>query len=138
MTKNLNYYVEGRLFEWTMALATLTCGIEFIIWPEALEESAFRFLLLTMTRYEVMFALVCVGWSRMAALMLNGQTMFGLRLGPWVRAVCCVLSATMWVQFAIALSILSYSRGLPSPGLPFWIMFTLAELYAAYLAVKNG
>jgi hypothetical protein len=70
--------------------------------------------------------------------MINGQTVGGRKIGPYIRAVGSVLSSVMWVQFALALLQLSIKQGFPSIGLPFWIMFTIAELYVAYTTVKNA
>jgi hypothetical protein len=138
MTRNINYYVEGRLFEWTMTLSTLANGVTFFWWPRGLHESAYHFLLVVMSQAWITAFLVTVGWTRFAGLMLNGQRMFGVKLGPWIRAACAVLSAVIWCQFAIALGFLSAERGFPSPGLFFWTIATFGEFYVAYSAVKNG
>jgi hypothetical protein len=43
----------------------------------------------------------------------------------------------MWSQFVMALLRLSILQGYPSPGLPFWTMFVVVELYVAYRAVAG-
>lgn len=133
----INYYAEGRGFEWSMAIGMVCCGFIFLIWPEALAQSAFTTLQMVFTSYSLAFAMILIGWSRIAALMLNGQPMFGARAGPYVRAIGGILSALFWVQFVFALIQISIVRGYPSPGIPFWIMFTLTELYSAYTTIKN-
>lgn len=135
--QRINYYVEGRGFEWSMSLGALSCGVIFLIWPQAVFQSAFTMLLAFMPTHVLALALIAIGWSRCAALMLNGALMFGVRLGPYIRAGGGVLSAFFWVQFVFALIQISIERGYPSPGIPFWTMFTLTELYSAYTTVKN-
>lgn len=138
MTKNINYYVEGRVFEWVMGLSMAAVGLEIIIWPDTIDASAFRELDLVIGKSTLTFLLLLIGWSRCSALMLNGQWMMGVKLGPYIRAACSVSSAIIWMQFAIALTELSASHGAPSPGIPFWTSFTAGELYAAYTTLKNG
>lgn len=111
-------------------------GIEFLIWPAALQGSAFRFL--PLPEIDLAFGVVLLGWSRCAALMLNGQKILGVKAGRYVRAGCGVVSAILWAQFTLALLQLSIAQNLPSPGLPFWFMFTIGELFGAYSTVKNG
>lgn len=132
--KSINYYVEGRGFEWAMGVASIPAGFIFLFWPAEVKS-----IYTVLASHHVLgLSLIALGWSRCAALMLNGQEMFGIQLGPYVRAVCGVLSAILWMQFTFALVQVSMTRGYPSPGIPFWAMFTLVELYAAYTTVKNG
>ena len=138
MTHNINYYVEGRVFEWVMGLSMAFVGLEIIIWPNTIDVSAFRDLNLVATERTLTFLLLFIGWSRCSALMLNGQRLMGVKLGPYVRAACSIASAVIWVQFSIALIEISFSQDYPSPGIPFWTMFTFGELYAAYTTLKNG
>ncbi len=138
MTKNINYYVEGRVFEWVMGLSMATVGIEIIVWPNTIDASAFRDLNLVISERALTFLLLFIGWSRCSALMLNGQRLMGIKLGPYIRAAMSIFAAMIWVQFAMALVELSVSRGTPSPGIPFWTLFTAGELYAAYTTLKNG
>lgn len=135
--RSINYYAEGRGFEWSMAIGMVCCGVIFLVWPEAVEQSAFTMLQQVFTNYSLALGMILIGWSRIAALMLNGQPMFGAKLGPYVRAIGGILSAFFWVQFVFALIQVSIERGYPSPGIPFWSMFTLTELYSAYTTIKN-
>lgn len=133
-----DYYVEGRAFEWVMAIAMFFAGVELLIWSNTISFGAFQWILLVMSQQFIGLFMIVVGWMRMCGLMLNGQTVFNRQIGPYVRAVCSVLAATMWVQFAFALILSSLERGAPSIGLPFWAMFTVGELYVAYTTVKNA
>ena len=138
MTKNINYYVEGRIFEWVMGLGMFFGGLQLLFWPNSMNNSSFLFLSSIWPTHITLSALLSLGWIRCCALMLNGQKIFGMKFGPRTRAVCSVLSAIMWIQFTVALLELSVAQGFPSPGIPFWAMFTLGEVYTAYTTVKNG
>lgn len=137
MQNKIDYYVEGRVFEWVMGLSMLFVSIELILYPEAIKASAFRYLNTFMAVSTLTFIMFVLGWSRCAALMLNGQSMFGVQMGPFVRAGAGVLSSAIWIQFVIALIALSIEQDYPSIGIPFWTMFTIGELYAAYTTIKN-
>lgn len=126
------YYVKGRIFEWTMALAMLFGGVELLLWDDVLTFGAFKWLLTIMGQKWIGSFMLFVGWIRLSALMFNGQLLFGSRFGPLVRAVCAVFAASLWAQFALALVVLSIDQGYPSLGVPFWIMFTIAELLVSY------
>jgi hypothetical protein len=138
MTKGVNYYVEGRVFEWAMGLSMFFVGIQFLIWPDTIGGSAFQHLTAVMSQQTLTWVLLFIGWSRCSALMLNGQRLAGIKFGPHARAVGSILSAVIWAQFVIALMQLSIIQGYPSPGIPFWATFTLGEIYVAYTTVKNG
>lgn len=133
-----DYYVEGRAFEWIMGIAMLFAGIELLVWPNTISFGAFQWILLVMSQYFLALFMVLIGWGRICGLMLNGQTIFDWKIGPYIRALCSVLSATIWVQCAFALFIGGMERNAPSFGFPFWTMFTVGELYVAYTTVKNA
>lgn len=138
VVNKLDYYVEGRAFEWVMGISMFCAGAEILIWQDTISFGAFQWLLLVMSQQFIGVFMVTVGWLRISGLMLNGQKVAGRPLGPYVRSVCSVLSASMWIQFAIALLFVGFDRGAPSIGLPFWFMFTAGELYVAYATVKNA
>jgi len=133
--KTINHYAEGRVFEWCMGVAMLAVGIEALIWPST--SKADGLLLSILSPISITLIMLALGWARCAALMLNGQIMFHYELGPWVRAFCGIFSAPIWAQFVMELVQTSIVRGYPSPGIPFWFMFTIGELYTAYTTVKN-
>jgi hypothetical protein len=127
-----HYYVRGRVFEWTMALAMFSAGIELLVWDEVITFGAFRWMLQIMSQKWIGTLMLFIGWIRISALMFNGQLLFGRKAGWMVRAIAAVLSATLWAQFAFALFQLSITQGVPSLGLPFWTTFIAAELLVAY------
>lgn len=137
MQNKIDYYVEGRVFEWVMGLSMLLVSLQLIVYPDSIKTSAFRYIITFMDSSTLTFIMFVLGWSRCAALMLNGQSMFGVQMGPFVRAGAGVLSSAIWIQFVIALIQLSMAQDYPSIGIPFWTMFTLGEIYAAYTTIKN-
>lgn len=133
-----NYYVEGRAFEWVLALSMLLLAVEVLIWPETLQARAFYLVLMVVSTHFIGVLLVLLGWAKCVGLMLNGQTFAGYRSGPYIRAAASVASSVMWGQFAIAMLHISIERGRPSVVMPFFFMFTVGELYVAYTTVKNA
>lgn len=126
------YYVKGRVFEWTFALSMFFAGAECLVWDNVISFGAFHWMLQVTSQKWIGSLLFFIGWIRISALMFNGQLLFGRRFGWGVRGVCAALSATIWAQFAFALIQGFALNGVPSIGLPFWTMFTLAELLIAY------
>ena len=136
--RRFNYYVEGHVFEWTMAISMLAGGIEIVGWPQLVSFGLTPWMITIVSQIYVGLFMMAVGWLRASGLMLNGQTIMNIRIGPYVRAVCAILSASLWVQFAFTLIVISYETGKISVGVPFWTMFTFSELYVAYRAAKNA
>ncbi len=133
--RSFNYYVEGRVFEWCMGIGMMVAAIECLVWPQVINGGGLLTLYVPVSA--LIIALLLLGWSRCAGLMLNGQTMFKNKLGPYTRAICGVLSAIIWAQFVLSLIEQWIDRGYPSPGIPFWFMFTVGEIYTAYTTMKN-
>lgn len=138
LVRKFDYLLEGRLFEWMMAVSMVLLAFEIYLWPRTIEFSAFTELSQVMTSAFIGLFLGIVGLVRIVSLLLNGHQVRGLRIGPFLRSLMAVFCALMWTQFALALFQLSIDRGVPSPGLPFWSTFVLGELYVAYKAVRNG
>lgn len=136
--QRFNYYVEGRAFEWVLALSMLMLSAEVLVWPETLQAEAFRIVLMVVSTHFIGVLLLLLGWAKCIGLMLNGQTFAGCRAGPYIRAIASVASSVMWGQFAISLLHVSIERGRPAVVVPFWFMFTIGELYVAYTTVKNA
>lgn len=130
----VSYYLDGRLFEWVMSISMVLLAIEVFVWPETLQASAFQWALLVMSSDFVGAVMFAAGWFRILALIANGSSMV---IGPRVRAIGAIAGAVMWVQFGTALVKLSIVQHYPSPGIPFWFMFTIAELRIAYRAVLD-
>lgn len=115
-----------------MAISMMASGIEMLVWNQILSFGAFQWLLGVMGQREIGIVLLLIGWLRASALLFNGQKLMGRKLGPVIRGVCAVLSASMWGQFALALILQAYTQGYPSVSLPFWTMFVVSEFYLAY------
>jgi hypothetical protein len=133
-----NYYVEGRAFEWVLALSMILLSAEVLIWPQTLQAGAFQIVLMVVSTHFIGVLLLLLGWAKCVGLMLNGQTFVGYRAGPYIRAAASVVSSVMWGQFTIALLHISIERGRPAVMMTFWFMFTIGELYVAYTTVKNA
>lgn len=131
MNEQYRYYVKGREFEWTMALATFVSAIMLITLDNAMFGVPL-WMLVVVSKRTLSLAILTVGWMRICSLMFNGQILFGRKFGWQLRAVCAVLSAVLWVQFALALIQLSIDKGYISVGIPFWTMFVVTELSIAY------
>ncbi len=138
IAQQLDYYLKGRLFEWLMSCSMLILAAQIVVWPKIMEFSAFTYLIEVVSDKFVGLFMFSVGWVRAVALVLNGHRVYNVRLGPLLRSLVAVLCAMMWGQFAFALLQLSIAQERPSPGLPFWTMFVLGELYVAYQAVRDG
>jgi len=133
-----NPYVEGRVFEWIMAISIFVGGIEVVGWPRLVTFGLTPWMVTIIPQHYVGFFMISVGWLRMSGLVLSGQKILEVEVGPYVRAVCAVLSGSLWVQFAFTLIVVSYVEGKLSVGIPFWIMFTVGELFVAYTVAKNA
>lgn len=134
----LQYYVEGRRFEWTITIAMLWLAVVMFIAPETIRASAFQWMTLVMSPGFIAFALFVVGWTRLIGLLLNGHRIRGVIVGPIIRSVTAIACAVLWMQFDLALVQLSFKQGFMSPGIPFWSMFIVAELDVAYRAVAGN
>jgi hypothetical protein len=101
-----HYYVKNRVFEWSFALATFFAGFELLIWDQVLTFGAFRWMTQVLTQKQIGTLMLMLGWIRVSALMFNGQLLFGRKVGWMVRAVCAVLSASLWAQFSFSLFVI--------------------------------
>lgn len=136
--QRLNYYVEGRVFEWVLTFSMLFLSLEIIICPNVLQSGLFTIILIGVSSKSVATILFVLGWAKGCGLMLNGQKVANIKAGPYIRAGASVLSGVMWGQFTLALLEVSIERGRPAIVLPFFFMFTIGELYVAYTTVKNA
>jgi hypothetical protein len=134
----LRYYLDGRRFEWAMTIPMLVVAVLAFVWPKTLTFSAFHWILTVMSPATVEISMFLIGWFGMIGLLLNGHKVRGVRAGPVIRSLCAIARAVMWSQFSLALLRLSIAQGFPSPGLPFWITFTIFEIDVAYRAVAGN
>jgi uncharacterized membrane protein HdeD (DUF308 family) len=131
----MRHYVEGRLFEWVMATAMVLLAVQTFAWPRTLGASAFHLLTEAIPSEFIGAFLLMFGVARIAALIANGRSRV---YGPWVRATGALGGAVLWAQFELALlGDLSFDKP-PSPGIPFWFAFILAELYSGYRAASDA
>lgn len=127
-----SYYVKGRHFEWTFALAMFFAGAELLLIDNVLLFGVFHWVLDVVPQKWIGTLMFFIGWMRISALMFNGQLLFGRRFGWGVRGICAVVGASLWSQFVLALIQNAIATGTPSIGIPFWTMFTITELMVAY------
>lgn len=137
-TNRLDYFLEGRTFEWVMTCSMLLLALQIGIWPRTVDFSAFKDLHQIMSDKFIGLFMGFVGAARFISLILNGHKFRGVRVGPLIRSVMAVFCSFMWTEFALALLQFSIETGRPSPGLPFWTMFIFAEIYVAYRAVRSA
>jgi hypothetical protein len=134
MTPVMRHYLEGRLFEWIMASAMILLAVQTFVWPGTLAASAFHLLAEAMPNSFIGAFLLLFGVLRLGALIANGRS---LAYGPWLRATGALAGAVLWGQFELALlGDMSFDKP-PSPGIPFWFVFILAELYSGYRAASD-
>src|SRR5438045_7544595 len=74
--RRFNYYVEGRVFEWTMAISMLVGGIEIVGWPGLVSFGLTPWMTTVVPQIYVGLFMMAVGWLRACGLMLYGQTIF--------------------------------------------------------------
>lgn len=131
----IRYYCGNRLFEWVMTAAMLGLALEISIWPETIQASAFRFILLAVSTQFLGWFFLVAGAVRIAALVANGSWPV---YGPWVRAVASGAAALIWAQMDIALFILIPLNDAPSPGIPVYFALTIGELISCYRALSDA
>lgn len=107
-------------------------AIETVFWPRTMTTGAFRDVSVVMSPDGVGVFASLVSSCALCALMFNGRS---LVVGPAVRSICAMCRAVLWGQFSYALFALGNAQGVPSPGLPYWVAFTIAELYVSYRAM---
>ncbi len=95
----IRHYLEGRLFEWAMAIPMVLLAVEIFVWPLTLEDSAFYWLTAIMPSSYIGTFLLLFGSARCAALVVNGRSHIH---GPRVRAIGALAGAVMWAQFDLA------------------------------------
>jgi hypothetical protein len=129
-------YCVNRLFEWTMALILILLGLWMLVFPASMGASSFRFINAMIGNFSLMAFFLLVGFGRVAALIANGRwKVWGGRiraLGSWAGAI-------IWLQMAVALSLLISNVGTPpSPGIPVYFALAIAELISTYRARADG
>jgi hypothetical protein len=129
----LLYYIDGRLFEWTMTIGTILLGLQFIALPDSMKTTPFRWLAEIIEPDWLASIMLLAGFSRLGALAANGAS---LKIGPYLRSIGALVSAAVWFEFGYSFLLGSIKRGYGGPIL-FWFVFALAELYVVYRAVLD-
>lgn len=117
------HYTNDRLFEWAMALALITVGLQVAVWPVLLGEWS--------RAWPVM---VLVGMGRSLALIANGRSYV---YGPRIRAFGALIGALVWSQILVALLVVAPRHDAPSLEVPVLFIMTLCELYSSYRAATD-
>jgi hypothetical protein len=130
VTPTIRQYVESRLFEWVMATSMVSLAVEIFFFPRILGATSFNLLTDLIPGQFIAAFLFFFGIVRIGALIANGRSIVH---GPRIRAIAAIAGAVLWAQFAFSLIVEFYDAP-PSPGIPFWTTFVLAELYSAYRA----
>lgn len=127
------YYLNGRLFEWTMSLGTVTLGLQLAVLPDSMKSTPFRWLAEVIGTDFLAAVLLLVGFARLGALAANGAS---LKIGPYLRSIGAMVSAAIWFEFGYSFTLGAVKRGYGGPVL-FWFIFALAEMFVVYRAVLD-
>lgn len=132
--KPVTYYLDGRLYEWVMSVGSFIISLMIVVWPEISRGPNFQFMSTYLSESVIIFVFLLNSIAKIGALLANGGS---LAVGPRVRAACAGVYALIWAQFVMSLIKISVDQGYPAAGIPFWGMFTLAEIYVAYRATLD-
>jgi hypothetical protein len=130
----LQYYLDGRLFEWAFSTCCLLLGVGMFIWPRIAQGSIVRVLVDVVGWPVIAVIFTLVGFASMLALVVNGNS---FAIGPRVRACCAIWRSVLWAQFTLSMIHVSVVQGFPSPMMFFFSVFTLSEFYVIYRAVLD-
>jgi hypothetical protein len=130
----LRHYMENRLFEWCMTIALLGNGLVLFIWPNAVEDGLFRYMLLVFAPVQLTFFYLVFGVLRSIALVFNGRMAIW---GPRYRMMSSVGGTMLWSQMALSLYNSMPELGSPSLSIPTYGALVLGELYSAYRAARD-
>ena len=129
---HLPHRVHKRVSEWMAAFAMVALGLYFMLWPSAffrLGMGGFADIssAIGMPVQIWMWACIAFGFLRIGALILNGHRP---QTSAPIRLVGSMLGAALFAGVSTAL-IMSIGEFAASVGLPFAIVFALAEIYNA-------
>lgn len=134
MRHSFQYYLDGRLFEWSFSACSLLFGLVLLAVPSTSRGSIIRPLFDLVGWPAIGMIFLVVGVASVVALVVNGRSM---SIGPRVRACCAIWRAALWSEFALAMTQVSYNEGHPSPMIIFFSVFTASEFYVVYRAVLD-
>lgn len=126
-------WILNRLFEGIMALALFNLGVHLMVWPKAVETSAFHYMLDITGPHVLAFVYLTFGVMRIVCLFANGRFRIW---GPRLRAVGAIVGGCLWLTMCVAL--IRYSAGpTPSPGIPLYFTLFIGELFATFMAASD-
>lgn len=128
------FYLDGRLYEWSMGVAMLTFGGAMLAFPRMANGSILQILSYFLPSFALAFLFLNLGLLRIAALIANGNSMW---IGPRIRSFVAAITAVLWTTFTLSMVRVSFEQGFPSPMVFYWGVFTLAEIYVAYRAALD-
>ena len=134
MTHRIPYYLDGRLFEWTFSVCSLSLGVGMLIWPKMAHGRIVRVLVELVGWPAVALVFFTVGFASIVALIVNGNSW---TIGPRVRSICAIIRGILWGQFVTSMVYVSLDQGFPSPMVIFFSVFTASEFYIVYRAVLD-
>lgn len=130
----ITFYLDGRLYEWTMGAAMIAFGIGMLFFPRMAHGSILQILFSVFNSFVIGVIFLTTGMARISALIANGNS---LQIGPRVRAYAALISSVLWTTFTLSMARVSIEQGFPSPMVFYWGFFTAAEVYISYRAVLD-
>jgi hypothetical protein len=130
-------HFQVRLVEWALSVIIINIGIRFLLADEVFHLfPSFTNMGSHMTEFSWGIFCVLVGFSRLAALAINGtfSTTIYSKYSPYVRGITAGFSAFVWCQ--IVLSMIGASVG--SPGLAVYPVFIALEIYCVSHALNEA
>lgn len=130
----ITYYLDGRLYEWTMGSAMVVFGIAVLFFPRMAQGSILQILSAIFSSWGIGLIFLFDGALRITALIANGKS---LQIGPRIRAWTAAVASILWTTFTLSMVRVSLEQGFPSPMVFYWGFFTTAEVYISYRAVLD-
>lgn len=133
-SRPLTFYLDGRLYEWTMGSAMISFGIAMLFFPKMAHGSILQILIAVFSGWVIGLIFLFDGALRITALIANGRS---LQIGPRIRAWTAAVAAILWTTFTLSMVRVSLEQGFPSPMVFYWGFFTAAEIYISYRAMLD-
>lgn len=134
LKRPLTHHLDGRLHEWAMATGMMMLGVLMLIYPKMSKGSIIQVLLQFVNSTIAALVFLFIGIFTVIALIANGSS---LRIGPRIRSIMAISRSVLWAQFTLSMIKVSLEQEFPSPMVPFWLIFTLAEIYISYRAALD-
>lgn len=105
-----------------------------MVWPRAIEESAFHYLLDIAGPTLLALLYLLIGIARFIALIANGRWPVW---GPRARGAGAIVGAVVWLSMSVALIRYHIPGAPPSPGIPMYFTLFMGELAATWMAASD-